>query len=106
MDLTTFLLLSLAAWRIASLLVRETGPFNIFVWVRERVGIGHDEHGVPYMVPDNVFAGVLSCVFCASVWVAGGWLLFWLIVPGVAIKIATVFAISTGAILIDRWLGN
>jgi hypothetical protein len=105
-NLTTLLLFSFAAWRIASLLVREAGPFHVFIWIRERAGIQHEEDGTPYLFPDTFLAGVLSCVLCLSMWVALGWFLFWLAAPGLAIKIAAVFAISTGAILIDRWMGN
>ncbi|RPJ28028.1 MAG: DUF1360 domain-containing protein [Chloroflexi bacterium] len=106
MTFVVFSLFALATWRLSSMLVRERGPWNLFVWVRERAGIGHDEKGLPYMVPDNVLAGILSCTWCASMWVAFGWFLFFLIAPLLATKIATVFAFSAGAILVDRWMGN
>lgn len=97
---------TLATWRIASMLVREKGPWRMFVWIRSRAGIQHEEDGTPYLFPDTTLAGIFSCVWCASVWVAFGWLVLWLVAPVVAIKIALVFAISTGAILIDKSLGN
>lgn len=106
MTFLEFVLLSLAAWRLASMLVREKGPFNMFVWIRERVGIGHDKDGIPYMIPDNVLAGILSCVWCCSMWTGFFWFVAYLVAPLLVIKIATVFAISTGAILVDRFLGN
>lgn len=105
MDPLAFLLFGLATWRISSLLVRERGPFGVFIWIRTRAGIQHEEDGTPYLFPDTTIAGILSCVWCVSVWVAMGWLGLWLIAPLLATKIAAVFAISTGAILVDKWLG-
>ena len=106
MDLLALVIFGLATWRLSSMLVRERGPWNLFVWIRERAGIGHDDEGHPYMIPDTTITGILSCVWCASMWVALGWLGLWLITPLLATKIAAVFAISTGAILVDRWMGN
>ena len=60
------ILAGLAGWRIASLLVNEDGPFDVFARLRHRVGI---REGEPY--DDNVLTGVLSCVWCCSVWTAG-----------------------------------
>lgn len=99
-------LFSLATWRLASLFVREVGPFKMFVRVRALVGIQHDPMGIPYGYPDNLLAGILSCTWCSSIWIALFWVLFWLITPLTATKIATVFALSAGAILIDKWMGN
>ena len=106
MDILSFAILCMAAWRIASLLVREQGPWRMFVWIRERAGIQHDDKGTPWLIPDNVLAGILSCTWCASVWIGMFWVGFFLISPLLATKIATIFAISTGAILIDKWTGN
>ena len=106
MTFLSFFLLSLAAWRVASLLVNERGPLDMFVWIRSLAGITHDEEGKPVQIPDNVMAGILSCVWCCSMWVALGWFLFFMISPLLAEKVAAVFSISTAAILIDRWMGN
>ena len=106
MNFLLLTLFALATWRLASMLVREKGPWDLFVWVRERAGIGHDETGIPYKIPDNVLAGILSCVWCCSMWAGLGWYLFFLIAPLLAEKIATIFAFSAGAILLDRWMGN
>ncbi len=106
MTFLVFCLFSFATWRLASMLVREKGPWDLFVRIRALAGITHDEQGLPIQIPDNVLAGILSCVWCCSIWVALGWFLFFLIVPLLATKIATVFAFSTGAILLDRWMGN
>ena len=106
MEITTLMIFAMATWRLASLLVRERGPWDVFVWIRTLAGIGHDENKIPYMIPDSMLAGILSCVFCSSMWVALGWLIFFLITPLLAERVAVIFAISAGAILIDRWMGN
>lgn len=106
MSLTEFIIFCFAAWRIASLLVRERGPFNLFAKIRELTGIRHDEEGVPYLYPENVFAQVLECVWCTSLWVAFGWVVLWLLFPYPVFVIATAFAISAGAILLDNLLDN
>jgi hypothetical protein len=106
MTFIVFSLFALATWRLASMLVREKGPWGLFVRIRALVGIEHDDQGVPVQIPDNVLAGILSCLFCCSMWVGFGWFLFFLGTPLLAEKIATVFAFSAGAILLDRWMGN
>ena len=60
--------LGLICWRITSLLVREDGPFDIFAKFRKLVGITYNEYSVP--VDKNVFAKLLICVWCSSVWIA------------------------------------
>lgn len=106
MEFLTFTIFALATWRLSSMLVREKGPWNMFVRIRARAGIQHEEDGTPYLFPDTTLAGILSCTWCLSMWVAFGWLGLWLIAPLLATKIAAVFAISAGAILVDRCTGN
>lgn len=100
----TLILFGLATWRLSSLAVRERGPWDLFVRMRALAGISHDELGKPVEIPDNVLAGILSCVWCSSVWIAAFWAMFY---PGTWIeKIAAAFSISAVAIVIDRWMGN
>lgn len=101
MSLTEFLIFGLATWRISSLFVNEKGPGNIFLRLREFSGIVHDEESNILMIPDKFFAGVLSCVWCCSVWVAIGLSLAWILWPPVAFRIAIIFGISAIATLID-----
>ncbi|HVF59708.1 MAG TPA: DUF1360 domain-containing protein [Thermoanaerobaculia bacterium] len=77
-----FLLGSLATWRVAALLVREDGPFDLIARLRRalaRLGAGR----------------ALECFFCTSLWVAAPvalwlagatrrWLLVWLALSGAA----------------------
>jgi len=63
----SFLIASLAVWRMTVLLVREDGPGDLFTKIRNVAGIKYDELSRPY--PTNMLSGMLSCVWCCSVWV-------------------------------------
>lgn len=106
MTLTHFLILSLATWRMASLLTQEYGPWDMFKRLRESVGIEHDEDGNVEMVPESFLAGALSCVWCCSVWVAFGLTLCWLILPETTLILAIPFAIAAGAVVVERSVGG
>lgn len=75
--------LTLATWRLSSLLVQEAGPANVFGRLRDNT-----PHG-----------GALDCLWCASVWVA----LLVLILNRVAPWLVDALAISAAAIAVDRW---
>lgn len=105
MTFTYFIIYSMAIWRIASLLVREAGPWNIFITFREWSGIRHDDGGFPMLVPDNVLAQALSCIWCSSLWVAFFFTIFMYFLPLLSLQMATIFAFSTAAILIDQMIG-
>jgi len=99
-----FLVFGLATWRASSLLVNEDGPWKVFFRLRKLAGIQHDEDGKPLMIPDRFLAGILSCVWCCSMWTATGWLLFWMGFPDAAKTIATALAFSAVAIGMERWV--
>ncbi len=63
-----FILLSLATWRITSLLTEEDGPGDIFIKLRA------------VLKP----IGVLECFWCASVWV--GWAISFDFIKGLALS--------------------
>lgn len=103
MTLLEFIILGSATWRLSSLLAsKETGPFDVFKRIREKAGITHDIDGNISIVPHRFFAELLSCVWCASIWVGAFWGCFFAIAPQICIIAATIFALSTIAILIDR----
>jgi hypothetical protein len=61
----------LAGWRIASLMVSEDGPFSVFARVRAWAGVPN----VGPQLPRPFVGGVLSCLWCASVWTSAcAWL--------------------------------
>lgn len=92
-------LLGLATWRVASLLVNEEGPGAIFSKLRQKVGIITD--GPVVTVPDGFLPGILSCVWCCSVWVATFWMILWILTPSIATYLAAWLSISTLSIVVD-----
>lgn len=103
MSLVDFIILCLATWRISSLLVAETGPFDVFLKLREAVGITHDEDKKVAVIPERFLPQLLSCMWCTSVWVGFTWVLLFLLLPQVALWIALGFAVSAGAIFLERF---
>lgn len=55
--------------------------------------------------PGQMPGTILNCVWCASIYVAGFFLLLYALHHGVAYWIAMPFALSSVACMIDRW-GN
>lgn len=104
MTLTQFIVYSLAIWRISNLFVHETGPFFVFKEIREWAGIQHGDGGKPFLIPDNFTAQALSCVWCMSLWTGIFFTIFLLIFPVISFYVATTFAFSTLAILIDTYI--
>jgi Protein of unknown function (DUF1360) len=88
-DALTFMLASLAVWRVTHLLAEEDGPGDVVVWVRTRLGTG-------------MLGRLMDCFYCLSLWIAapaallvarrddvGQWVLSWL-------------ALSAAACLLER----
>lgn len=99
------LILSLAVWRLALLVVHEDGPpwlledglpIGVFAVLRTRLALAEMDR------PDRwrfFLNGLVGCVWCLSLWlgfVAG--LLYWLW-PGLTVTLAFPFALSGMAIL-------
>lgn len=76
------ILCSAATWRVAHLLSKEDGPFDIIYTIRKAAGAGF-------------FGSLLDCFYCTSVWVAlpfGIWqgntifekIIYWWALSGIA----------------------
>lgn len=65
------IVLSLATWRLTSLLYTEDGPKQVFRKLRSALGILHDSEGEPAGYPETFWGGLFACFWCLSVWVAG-----------------------------------
>lgn len=90
---------SLATWRLAFMLVHETGPLNIFQTIRRRAGVETtNEHGNPACDDRHPYFGMFCCVFCMSIWVSA--ILQWTVHP---IK---VLAVSAGALIVDKIINS
>ncbi len=98
MTLVELIVYGLATWRIASLLVDEPGPFRIFIRIRSLVGITHDMDDNVAIIPDGFLPGILSCVWCCSVWVGLSCTIMYWLMPQVSFYLALPFALSALAI--------
>lgn len=95
MDILDVILVGLASWRMASLLVDEEGPGLIFEKIRDVVGAnrpGEIEGFIP---------SVFSCIYCMSVWTTLLAFLLWLIAP---IVVMIVAAMSV-ALIVQKFAG-
>ena len=98
-----FLVLSLATWRLSSLIATpgDDGPFDMFGKFRKLVGVRLDEvTGVYYGT--NVVAKAVECVWCTSFWIGLGLGIFYLISGSPAVYFAFPFALSGAAIIVER----
>ncbi len=84
----------LAAWRLAFALIFDAGPFGVFIKVRERVGIQHDDDGRPQSSPEGFPASLFRCVLCMTFWTTPVvYAILWA-VPPLVVLIATWAAAS------------
>lgn len=96
----TIIILALATWRLASLLVYEEGPFSAFLELRKLAGVIHDAEN-KVMGDDGSFLGrLLNCFWCTSIWAA--------LIPAMLLAesywewFVFVLAASAGAIMIEE----
>lgn len=85
----------LLTWRLTSLCVNESGPFDMFEHFRDVIGIELDEFSRAY--GSNIFAKAFTCFWCASIWVGLGVAIIYRENPLKAL------AYSAGAICIERF---
>lgn len=94
----------LATWRISSLIVHEKGPGGLFLHLRELAGITHDEDGKAAIIPETFLGELFTCVWCSSIWIGIVWVVFEALFPQPAFYCGLVFALSAGAIVMDKWI--
>jgi len=104
MTLVDFIILSLAAWRIANLIVddSEDDPFDILPKIRYVLGIRYDSRNRMLSVDKprlyKELGRMVSCMWCLSLWVG----LLIILVPEQFRVIFWPFAISAGALLANK----
>lgn len=94
--------LAFAVWRVSSLVSAERGPWDVFQRLREMVGIEHDADGHIIATPETFMAGLISCVWCISVWLGGLATLVAYLWPVAAFWLALPLALSAAAIGLDK----
>lgn len=86
-----------AGWRIASLLVNESGPWNLFLRLRQRLGAEDD--GV-FFDTAPFWHGLFSCVWCAAIWTTPPmWGLYY-----VAPWLPGIIAAMALAVVVEQWV--
>lgn len=96
-----FVILGLATWRLTSLAVYEDGPWDFLARLRHLIGVRYDEKSEPY--GENVIATLLTCVWCASPWLAVLLLIGFAVNPTVTLWIASPFALSAIAVMVEEF---
>ena len=86
-----FIILSLATWRLSSLLVNEDGPNRLFNSFREQV---------------SDWTGLLDCVWCVSIWIGIILVVIYFFYPVITFWIMLPFALSGAAIMVDKWVNG
>lgn len=124
-NLPELIIYGLAVWRLSYMLVEEDGPFEMFNGLRWLVGtrwMWGTPGTLPALVKTTWFDqhwfdkphwllaivktpyGILDCIYCCSVWVAGGFLILHHFLP-LATDVASVWlALSAVAIFIKEKL--
>lgn len=66
-------LVVLAAWRIAFMLVYEMGPFDVIDWIRSQLGANNLD-----VMTRGFWSKLFGCVPCMTFWTAAILILWWL----------------------------
>jgi hypothetical protein len=97
MSLTIFFILALAAWRLASLVANEDGPWMIFKRFRQRA----EEWCQHYKFCRELgLHELVTCEWCNSIWIGAGVTLLYLWSGEAMLYLSLPFALSTVVIVI------
>src|ERR1043166_8151181 len=91
-DLTRLIIGSLATWRLASLLVHERGPFDVFVSLRSAIASTNNA----------TLIGIVGCTDCASIYIGIGVSLILFSVESPMLIFIVGLGLSGATIGIDR----
>jgi hypothetical protein len=92
----SFIVISLAIWRLSYGLVNENGPLMVFTRLRARLGASQKRSG-------GLF-DMISCIRCLSVWIGLAGALF--VSHSILGLIGYTFAFSGVTVLIERLTKN
>lgn len=98
------IILTLAVWRVSNLFVNEDGPFMLFAELRRLAGVTYDFESEP--IAETEPAKLFSCVFCFSVWLGLAVAVAYYFYPLRTYWVCLPFALSAGAIALDRWVNG
>ena len=97
MSLNIFLYLSLAAWRLASLVANEDGPWMVFKRFRQRAEQWCQQYR---FCRELGLYELVTCEWCNSIWIGIGLTSLYLWIGETIFYLALPFALSTVAIII------
>lgn len=97
-----FFLVSLAIWRVSSLLAREDGPFDLFLRLRMFLGTEFDKSSEE--VGTNWVSKGILCLLCSSVWLSAIGAFFF--ASSLMWYLIYLLALSTMAIIIDSFVNG
>lgn len=97
MPLNIFFFLSLAAWRLASLVANEDGPWMMFKRLRQRAERWCKRYR---FCSEFGLYEFFSCEWCNSVWIGAGLTLLYLWMGETILYLALPLALSTVVIVI------
>jgi hypothetical protein len=97
MPLNIFFFLSLAAWRLASLVANEDGPWMIFRRLRQRA----EKWCKQYRFCSELgLYELFACEWCNSIWIGAGLTVLYLWLGDAILYVAIPLGLSTVAIII------
>ena len=97
MSLSIFFYVSLAAWRLASLIANEDGPWMMFKRFRQRAENWCKNYR---FCRELGLYELVSCEWCNSIWIGIGVTLLYLWIGEAILYVALPLALSTVAIVI------
>ena len=97
MTLTVFFYLALAAWRLASLLANEDGPWQMFKRIRQLAERWCNKYR---FCRELGLHELITCEWCNSIWIGVGLTVLYLWMGEAILYIALPLALSTVAIII------
>jgi hypothetical protein len=93
-DALDFIIMAIATWRIAAIITEEHGPFGVFAWVRYET----IKHRTKRNISDVT---LVTCIKCASVWIAAIVLLLYYFIP----ELVWIFGISGLGLMLKSYTG-
>ena len=97
MSISTFFYLSLAAWRLASLIANEDGPWMMFKRLR---GLAEGWCNKYRFCQEFGLYELVECEWCNSVWIGIGLTILYLWIGQTILYLAIPLALSTVVIII------
>lgn len=84
--------------------MNEGGPWAILSRFRYWAGVRYDDESRPYST--TTLSGVLSCVWCISIWIGALFAFSYWWNPNMTILLSLPFALSATAVIVEAWVNG